>query len=121
LKQLFTEGRLKKENLAFIGTAGVSSANHGNGFIPAFHDKETGQVEISRFLNGQPAPMHMIEGLPESWIVERDAASKATAIKQSIIAGFVREDCFYTRSQAAEAVLDETTLCPVLQEKSACG
>lgn len=121
MKMLFTEARLRKENQDFVGTHGVSHENCGNGFIPAFYDMDTGQVEISRFLNGQPAPMHMIEGLPESWVVERDADCKVTAIKGSVIAGFVREGCFYTRSEAAEAVLDETTRCPDIQQKSARG
>ena len=73
----------------------------------AFYDPETERVEISRFMNGQPAPIHMIDGLPENWIAERDANFRATAIKHSVIAGFVRGDVFYTRSQAAEAVLAE--------------
>lgn len=121
MNMLITEARLRKENQAFVGTPGVSQENCGNGFIPAFYDMDTGQVEISRFLNGQPAPMHMIEGLPKSWVAARDADCKTTAIKGSVIAGFVREGCFYTRSEAAEAVLDETTLCPDLQQKSARG
>jgi hypothetical protein len=121
MNQLFTEARLKRENLAFVGTGGVSHENHGNGFIPAFCDSVTGRVEISRLQNGQPAPIHTIEGLPESWIIERDAAFKAIAISYSVVAGFVREGCFYTRSQAAEAVLAETTPTPVLQAASACG
>jgi hypothetical protein len=107
MNQLFTEARLKRENLAFVGTGGVSHENRGNGFIPAFCDSVTGRVEISRLQNGQPASIHTIEGLPESWIIERDAAFKATAISHSVVAGFVREGCFYTRSQAAEAVLAE--------------
>ena len=105
MNRLFTKATLEKENLEFLGTPGVSHENCDSGFIPAFYDKETGQVEISRFPNGQPAPMHMIEGLPENWIVDRDATSKATAIKQSVVAGFVREGCFFTRCQAAEMAL----------------
>lgn len=104
MNQLLTKASLKTENLVFSGTAGVSHENRGNGFRPAFYDIESGRVEISRFQNGQPAPMHMIDGLPKSWIVERDAALKATSIKCSVIAGFVRNGYFYTRSQAAEAV-----------------
>ena len=104
MNQLLTKARLKAENLVFFGTAGVSRENYGKGFRPAFYDTETGRVELSRFQNGQPAPMHIICGLPESWIVERDAASIATAIKCSVIAGFVRDGFFYTRTQAAEAI-----------------
>jgi hypothetical protein len=107
MNRLFTEARLKRENLAFFGTPGVSRGNSGYGFIPAFCDSVTGRVEISRLRNGLPAPIHMFEGLPENWVIERDASSKATAIKHSVVAGFVREGCFYTRSQAAEAVLAE--------------
>ena len=118
--RLLTEARIKDENLVFSGTPGVSHENRGKGFIPAFCDSVTGRVEISRFLNGEPAPMHIIEGLPECWIVERDEDNKATAIRHSVVAGFVREGCFYTRTQAVEAVSAETTECPVMQAEPAC-
>jgi len=121
MNRLFTEASLERENLAFCGTAGVSLGNRGNGFIPAFCDSITGRVEISRFRNGLPAPVHLIEGLPACWVVKRDAAFKTTAITHSVVAGFVRDGCFYTRSQAAEAVLAETMLCPVLQAEPACS
>jgi len=107
MSRLFTKAKLQQENLAFFGTPGVSYENRDYGFLPAFCDSVTGRVELSRLQNGQLAPIHTIEGLPESWIVKRDAASKAMAIKHSVVAGFVRDGCFYTRSQAARAVLAE--------------
>ena len=119
--RLFTKASLEKENLAYCGTLGVSSENFGIGFRPAFCDSESGRVEISRFQNGQPAPIHLIEGLPECWIVEWDANSKATAIKHTVIAGFVRDSCFYTRSQAADVALAETTQQSVLPVAPAFG
>jgi hypothetical protein len=100
-----TEQRLRKENLAFAGTAGVSQGNRTSGFIPCFCDTATGQVQISRFKNGMPAPFHLLEGLPEEWIKERDANGRVLTLKSSVIAGFVHQDCFYTREQAARAVL----------------
>lgn len=121
MNRLFTQAKLSGENQAFSGTPGVSHENRANGFIPAFCDSITGRVEISRFQNGEPAPMHIIEGLPDCWVVERDADSRATAIKHSVVAGFVREGCFYTRSQAVEAVVAETTQCSELQAEPACG
>jgi hypothetical protein len=60
-----TEQRLRKENLAFAGTGGVSQGNRTSGFIPGFCDTATGQVQISRFKNGTPAPFHLLEGLPD--------------------------------------------------------
>jgi hypothetical protein len=111
MNRSFTQASLKRENLAFSGTPGVSRENRVNGFRPAFYDSDTGRVVISRFLNGQPAPMHIMDGLPKSWIVERDADSRAIAIKRSVIAGFVNKGCFYTRAEAAEAVLLDETTC----------
>jgi hypothetical protein len=108
MSQLLTEDRLKEENREFSGTPGVSHENHTSGFIPAFYDMDTGRVEISRYQNGQPAPMHLLHGLPECWVVERDASLLPTAILQSIIAGFVRDGCFYTRSEAIGVVMEET-------------
>jgi len=102
MNQLLTKASIKTENLVFSGTAGVSHENRDNGFRPAFYDTESGKVEISRFQNGLPAPMHIIDGLPNSWVVERDADLKATAIKCSVVVGFVHNGYFYTRSQAAE-------------------
>ena len=49
--------------------------------------------------------MHLLDGLPEEWVAQRNAAGRVTAIKQTVIAGFVRGDFFYTREQAAAAAL----------------
>lgn len=108
MSQLFTEGRLQQENREFSGTPGVSEVNCACGFIPAFYDMDTGRVEISRYQDGKPAPMHLIHGLPDCWVVERDESFLPTAILQSIIAGFVRDGCFYTRTEAMDAVKEET-------------
>ena len=59
---------------------------------------------ISRFVNGTTAPLHILEGLPEAWVVARDASGQVTAVKDSVIAGFLRQGKFYTREQAAQAV-----------------
>ena len=107
MQRLLTKDTLERENLAHSGTPGVSDENADYGFRPAFLDTETGQVEISCFPDGHPAPMHTIEGLPEHWIAERDASSRAVAIKETVIAGFVRDGCFYTRAQAASVVMAE--------------
>lgn len=105
MKHLMTETRLREENRVFVGTGGVSEANRCHGFVPAFYDLASGRAEIARFADGRPAPMHLLEGLPEEWIVQRDAAGGVSAIKSTVIAGFIRDDYFYTRDQAAAAVL----------------
>lgn len=105
MSQAMSNERLESENRIYAGTGGISQENRCKGFIPAFYDEETGVVELSRFANGSLAPVHLIEGLPDTWVVERDLNGMIQAIKQSVIAGFVRGDFFYTRQQAAQAVL----------------
>jgi hypothetical protein len=105
MNQHMTHERLRKENLIFAGTGGVSEGNRSSGFVPGFCDTETGVVQISRFRNGSPAPMHLLEGLPDEWVNERDSSGRITALKASVVAGFIRQDRFYTREQAAKAVL----------------
>ena len=95
--------RLRKENRDFAGTTGISINSKALGFVPAFQDRKTGRSEISRFSDGRPAPIHLMEGLPEEWAVDHDAKGKITSIKPTIISGFVRGDNFYTREQAADA------------------
>lgn len=105
MKQLMTRATLRQENLAFVGTGGVSEANARRGFVPAFYDVVTGRAEIARFADGRPAPMHLLDGLPDEWVVERDGNGCVRAIKSSVISGFIRGAYFYTRDQAANAVL----------------
>ena len=100
----YTALRLRQENLAYAGTGGVSENCRSQQFQAAFQDTETGRVELARFENGQPAPMHIFSGLPDDWIVQRDADGHALALLDSIQAGFVRDSMFYTREQAAALV-----------------
>jgi len=92
---------LRRQNLAFKGTGGVSAGNRCRGFAPAFMDTETGSVYLARFADGRPAPMHLLDGLPPELIVSRDAAGRCLAVKRSLVAGFVQAGQFYTREQAA--------------------
>jgi hypothetical protein len=49
------------------------------------------------------APIHLLCGLPAEWVVSRDAAGGVSAVKPSIVAGFLRDGRFYTREEAARA------------------
>ncbi len=55
---------LLAHNRRFAGTAGVSAGNREQGFRPAFFDTDKGSVHLSRFADGRPAPMHVLDGLP---------------------------------------------------------
>ncbi|MEJ2088040.1 MAG: hypothetical protein P8Y69_06125 [Gammaproteobacteria bacterium] len=96
-----TYERLRAENEAFAGTAGVSQNNSQARFVPAFRDTDSGRVEIARLANGEPAPMHLLCGLPDDWVTGRDENGRIVAILDTVIAGFVRDGVFYTREEAA--------------------
>lgn len=95
--------RLIKDNVAYMGSAGVSENNRDNDFRAAFRDLESGSAVLARFKDGSPAPMHLLDGLPEKWVLERDATGQVLRVKPSVIAGFLRRGRFYTREQAAAA------------------
>jgi len=102
MAQMLTEERLRRENLAFAGTAGVSAASSRRRLRPAFRDPVSGRVEVARYEDGRPAPVHIICGLPAEWVSERDAQGHITAIRSDIESGFVRDGVFYTREEAAQ-------------------
>jgi hypothetical protein len=104
MNRMMTGERLKKENLAYGGTGGVSTGNRTAGFIPAFCDTATGRVEPSRLADGSLAPMHLLAGLPEEWVVARGEGDQVVAVKSTVVAGFLRLGAFYTRAEAALAV-----------------
>ena len=100
-----TQSMLKEQNDTYRGSRGVSEGCKDLGYVPAFHDADTGETCRSQFADGRPAPMHLLDGLPESWILRRNAHQRVTQVKASIIAGFLRNGCFYTRGQVANASL----------------
>jgi hypothetical protein len=113
MTNLMNEHRLQQENVAFHGTGGLSHGNRGHGFRPAFFDMETGAIYPSCFANGTPAPFHMIDGLPTEVIVERDVLGRPSAVKASVVSGFTRNDRFYSREEAAEAVSPRAPSSPL--------
>lgn len=95
-------GVLQTENQRFYHAGGISQGNRNQGFSPAFLDTLTGHVYLSRYANGLPAHVHMLEGLPEEVVIERDTSGGVAAVKKSLISGFTLDGKFYTREQAAE-------------------
>jgi hypothetical protein len=80
---------LQRENIIYEGSGGVSAGNRSLGFRPAFRNLETGSVYPSRFADGRPAPIHVIDGLPGE-------------VRDSVQSGFLLNGCFYDRDEAAE-------------------
>jgi hypothetical protein len=96
-----TAEALRRQNRRFRGTGGVSAGNRAWGFVPAFLDTATDRIYRACFADGRPAPMHLLEGLPPAVVAARDAAGRPIALQPTVRAGFVRDERFYTREQAA--------------------
>lgn len=97
---------LVNENRAFAGTGGVSSANRHLGLRPGFIDRDSGRIFLSRFADGRVAGFHLLDGLPAE-LTEREPNGRVRSAKASITSGFVLDDRFYTRDEAARMVENE--------------
>lgn len=104
IPQALSISKLRAENRRYADSAGISEIARKFGFIPAFRDTHTGAVEISRFSDGTHAPFHLLDGLPDNWILEKNEDGRVLLVKASIEAGFVRQNQFYTREQATNAI-----------------
>ena len=96
-----TPGVLKRQTVHYRGKGGTSAEACCVGFAPAFLDCATNTIYRACFANGTPAPMHLLDGLPEELILARDSDGRVVAIKETVVSGFVKDDVFYTRDQAA--------------------
>ncbi len=103
VKGILSTELLKNQNTVFDGTMGVSRNNREAGFVPAYFDRASGLAVVSRFADGRPAPVHVLDGLPEEWITQKDATGRVTKVRAGVIAGFLRDGCFYTREEAVFA------------------
>ncbi len=100
-RSILTAQRLRIENRRYAATLGISQNNASLGFRPAYLNRQSGEWVLSRFRDGRPAPIHILDGLPEDWVCARDASGRVTAVAESVICGFVRDGRFYTREEAA--------------------
>ncbi len=99
--KLLTHADLAWENNCFAGTPGVSKNCRGRHFVPAFKDRLTGETYASVFEDGRPAMIHLLDGLPDHWVVSRDKDHHVTAVLETIVSGFLRDGVFFTRDEVA--------------------
>jgi hypothetical protein len=100
---VLTQLSLRDENRLFEHTRGLSEHNGHLGFVPGYRNRATGEQVVSRYADGSPAPVHLLDGLPESWVAERDGDGHVTRTCPDLVSGFIRGGLFYTREQAIRA------------------
>jgi hypothetical protein len=98
---ILTRTTLEVESGYYRDTNGLSENNRCLGFQSAFLDRETSTVYLSRFADGRLAPFHLLDGLPPELVLARDEEGHVTQVKASVESGFVRDEQFYTRYEAA--------------------
>ena len=101
-----TQQVLRFENASFLGTGGVSAGNRSEGFRPAFMDTDTNSIYLSSFSDGQPAPFHLLDGLPDELVMQRNTSGKVEAVKGAVVSGFVRAGRFCSRDEAAQTIAE---------------
>ena len=104
MKEDTIEQRLARQNESYRGSGGRSEENRDYGFRPAFFDYASQKLHLSRFVDGRPAPMHLLDGLPDEVVVDRAPGGRVLRTRASLVAGFERKGMFYTRKAAARAV-----------------
>jgi len=100
MRLTLTQTSLALETARYRGTGGVSENNRSRGFQPAFIDRDTETVYLSRFPDGRPAPCHLLDGLPAELVLARNEQGRVMRVKSSVVSGFVRDERFYTRDKA---------------------
>ena len=106
MSQAMSQQVLRIETSSFLGTGGVSAGNQSDGFRPAFLDTDTDTVYLSRFGDGRPAPFHLLDGLPDELVLQRNASGSVEAVKSAVVSGFVRAGRFYSRQEAAQVLAE---------------
>jgi len=91
------------QNQAYAGTGGTSEGNQAHRFAPAYKDVDSGKAVASCFADGRPAPIHLLAGLPEGWIINHADRSEMPTLRPNILVGFIRDGKFFTRAEAAKA------------------
>ncbi|HEY9050592.1 MAG TPA: hypothetical protein VIQ03_03550 [Gammaproteobacteria bacterium] len=76
------------------------------GFMPVFMDVHTRETHLASYRDGQPAVVHVLDGLPYKWVEEWGSDGRPVSLKPGVIAGFMRGGVFYTLSNILNGLRD---------------
>jgi hypothetical protein len=84
------------ERNIYHSLGGAVFNNASFGFMPAFMDVNTNETHLSAYENGEPAAIHILDGLPRKWVSDWNEQGQAMALQSAVVAGFMRAGVFYT-------------------------
>ena len=93
-------------------TGGVSANDLSLSVQPAFIDRVTCTVYLSRFPDGRLAPCHLLDGLPVELVLARNEQGRVTRVKASVVSGFVHREHFYPRDETAAMLASAARIEP---------
>ncbi len=93
-------------NASVQGPRRVDSAGLARGFMPGFRHLETGEVRLCRLTDGRLSRQHLLDGLPDHWILERDAKGRPSIMVAAVEPGFLRGIQFWSLEDLAHPALD---------------
>ncbi len=76
------------------------------GLSPAFRETTTGEIHLSRDLNGELSQHHSFFHLPKHWISESAACGQAMILIPTVEAGYWRSTGFITITKRIQLPLD---------------
>ena len=76
------------------------------GLQPAFRHTRTGEAHLAQTEKGVPAADYAFNGLPDAWVIERDAQGTPVALHPDVVAGYWRDARFIALSQLSRMPLD---------------
>jgi hypothetical protein len=104
--------QLDRDTKESLSAAGASAARHlareglMTGFSPAFRHLETGEVRLCRMRDGRLSREHLLDGLPDHWVLDRDSRGRPAALASEIEPGFLRGIEFWTLDDFTHPALD---------------
>jgi len=101
-----TQQQAVEQQGAYYKFNGAVFSDVSFGLMPAFKNIKTEQIHLSTDMHGQLSVMHILDGLPDYWVKEKDEKGRAITLKSEIIAGFMRNADFYTLSEIIQNVRD---------------
>jgi len=105
LSEYSSQSKVDRQNYQTHAGGAVFNAV-GFGFMPAFMNINTSETHLSSYKSGEPAVMHILDGLPNYWVAEWGEDGRPSVLKLGIVAGYIRCGKFYSLNEITNNLCD---------------